>query len=424
MNTLACSVIIPSYNRQATLELVLRGLATQTASPESFEVIVVLDGSTDDSAASIAAWQQSGRLPNLRSHWQPNRGQAAARNAGAGLAQAPVLLFLDNDIVPEPDLLEAHLRWREHEAPLVVLGDCHIVRQPDDSLCHLGMWAWWEDFYYQRALPGHQPNYRDFCAGNASLRREDFLRAGGFDASFRGYGGEDYELGYRLLHAGVRFVADRKAQAHHHHRATVPGVLRMARQEARGDVLLGKKHPELRAGLSMARVPPGPYGLLVRLALQCPALGNPLMAMLLRVLPIFERAQMRRRWMEYFGHVRGYAYWRGVRDALGSWPALLDFQAGALPSPRHTLDIAQGLPQELPPFWMHGPATLDLTWQGQPLGELSWLGPLEVSLPSYLADQITRRFWAGIWARWGQLDTLPGDVCGAPTISLGEGHGL
>jgi len=410
MSALGCSVVIPSYNRRATLEMVLRGLERQTTPCESFEVIVVLDGSRDDSAAMLTAWHASGRLPNLRWHLQPNSGQAAARNMGVHLAQAPVVLFLDDDVVPEPDLLEVHLRWHERNEPLAVLGDYRVVREQQDSLYHLGVWAWWEDKFYQRALPGRQPGYRDFVTGNVSLRREDFLRVGGFDTAFRGYGGEDYELGYRLLCAGVRLVADREAQALHYHRTTVAGVLRTTRQEAHGDVLLGRKHPELRAGLRVAWLPTGGYGLLARLACHAPALGDRIMVMLRHLLPLYERTKMRRRWVELLGHLRGYAYWRGARDVLGSWEGLLAYQASALPVPWQTLDITDGLPEKLPPFWVEGPSVADVTYQGQTLGELYLPYAIESSLRPYLARQISDHLGQRLWITLSQAGSLPREL--------------
>lgn len=392
MNNLACSVIIPSYNRRATLEMVLEGLARQTLPRDAFEVIVVLDGTTDDSAAMLANWQQAGRLAHLRWHSQANSGQALARNAGVQLAAAPVVVFLDDDVVPEPELLAVHAGHHRAGARQAVLGDCLVVRERRDSLYHLGVWAWWEDTYQRRALPGRQPGYRDFCAGNVSLRRADFLNVGGFDPAFRGYGGEDFELGYRLLRAGVTLVADRSARARHYHRTTVAGVLKATRQEGQGDVLLGRKHPELRAGLRLMSIPRDRYGLLVRTAVQAPAVGDRIVALLQRTLPLFERVQMRRRWLAYFNHVRGYAYWRGVRDALGSWAALLTYRAGATPLPHQQLDISAGLPANLPPLWVDGPSTLDITYHGKLLGTLRLPDAIEEPLRPYLARQLIEQF--------------------------------
>lgn len=392
MNNLACSVIIPSYNRRPTLEMVLEGLARQTLSRDAFEVIVVLDGATDDSAAMLEEWQRTGRIAHLRWHCQPNSGQAQARNVGARLAAAPVVVFLDDDVVPEPGLLAVHIGHHRTDLRQAVLGDCLVVRERRDSLYHLGVWAWWEDTYQRRSLPGRQPGYRDFCAGNVSLRRQDFLDVGGFDPAFRGYGGEDFELGYRLLRAGVALVADRDARARHYHRTTVAGVLKATRQEGQGDVLLGRKHPELRAGLRLMSIPRDRYGLLVRTAVQAPAVGDQIVALLTRTLPLFERAQLRRRWLAYFNHVRGYAYWRGIRDALGSWQALLEYRQGATPLPHQQLDISAGLPAELPTLWVDGPSTLDIIYRGTLLGILRLPYAIEEPLRPYLARQLIEQF--------------------------------
>src|SRR5688500_20389192 len=118
MTSPRCTVIVPSYQRRALLPLVLAGLAAQTVPLEAFEVIVVLDGSTDDSIELLADWRRSGRLPKLRWHWQSNQGQAVARNTGAQLAQASVLVFLDDDIVPARDLVAAHLAHHPQDEPL------------------------------------------------------------------------------------------------------------------------------------------------------------------------------------------------------------------------------------------------------------------------------------------------------------------
>jgi GT2 family glycosyltransferase len=394
-----CTVIVPSYQRQALLPLVLAGLAAQTVPPEAFEVVVVLDGSRDGSAELLADWQCSGRLPNLRWHWQPNQGQAVARNTGAQLAQAPVLLFLDDDIVPAPDLVAAHLAHHQQAESLAVLGDCRVVRERDDSLYHLGVWAWWEDKYHTRALDKRQPGYRDFCTGNVSLRREDFVRVGGFNSAFRGYGGEDFELGHRLLRAGVRLVADRCAQAEHHHRTSVAGVLRATRQEGQADVLLGRLHPELRSGLRLMVVPNDRYGFLIRLALRLPAVAAALTGALQWLLPVYERFKLRRRWLHTFNTIRGYAYWRGVRDALGSWAALCAYQAGAHPLPLAALDLADGLPWPLPALWVEGPSRVALSLNGQLLGLVKLDGHLEGPLPQALTEAIVEQLGEPLAAR-------------------------
>lgn len=391
------SVIVPSFNRRESLERVLDGLAAQQAPPGSFEVIVVLDGSSDGSAQRMHERQEEGRVPGLRWVWQPNAGQAAARTRGAQQAQAELLLFIDDDVVPEPNLVQAHLAQHQAGEALAVLGEARLARREPQSLYQMGVWAWWEDAYHQRARPGRQPGCRDFCSGNVSLRKQDFFQVGGFDPDFRGYGGEDYELGYRLLKAGVRFAPDRSAAGLHHHPTTVAGVLKATRQEAHGDALIGRKHPELRRGLRLGQLPPGSYRLLALLALFLPRLGDLGSAVLLRLLPLLERLKMRTRWLKLFDHLRGYAYWRGVREVFGSWQALRQYQQEAPPLPRRQLELSHGLPARLPELWVEGPSLLELTWRGRSLGTLQIEKFIDRPLHEFLAAELARKLGGRFW---------------------------
>jgi glycosyltransferase involved in cell wall biosynthesis len=100
------SIIIPTYNRKDNLVRILESLKDQTASPGDFEVIVVDDGSTDDSSA-VAGLAFPFSLRYLR---QANLGSAAARNAGAELASGDLLIFLDDDMIVEKGFISGLLR--------------------------------------------------------------------------------------------------------------------------------------------------------------------------------------------------------------------------------------------------------------------------------------------------------------------------
>ncbi|GJG86415.1 hypothetical protein tb265_15960 [Gemmatimonadetes bacterium T265] len=387
----AISVVVPSYNRRHTLEMVLGGLAAQRGvPPDAFEVLVVLDGSTDGSDAMLAAWQRGGRLPRLRWESRANGGQAAARDAGARAAAAPLLLFLDDDVVPEPDLVARHLAGHPPGARVAVLGDCEIVREAAHPFYTQQMWSWWEDLYTARARPGRAPCYVDFCAGNVSLRREDYLVSGGFDPAFRGYGGEDYDLGYRLLRAGVRFVADRRAHAMHHHRFTSYATFfRTRRQEGSADVLLGRKHPELRAGIRAAT--PEPDDPDERRILHAAFAPVELSARVRRAnaawLALDERLRRRVRWKRRLDRMGAYYYWRGVYDVLGSLDALDAFRREATLPVQH-VDVRGGLGAAPDGFWVHGPSEIAVTAGGRPLGTVRLPGPVMRPLREALADVI------------------------------------
>jgi hypothetical protein len=396
--------VVPSYNRRASLEMVLAGLAAQRGLPPgAAEVLVVLDGSTDGSAAMLAGWARGGRLPGLRWLEVPNGGQAAARDAGARAAAAPVLVFLDDDVVPEPDCVARHLAWHAAGDRVAVLGDCEIVRAGAELPFYQDfVWGWWEELYASRVRPGRVPCYTDFCAGNVSLRRDDYLASGGFDPAFRGYGGEDYDLGYRLLKAGVRFVPDRRVRALHHHRFPgYAGHLRARRQEGAAEVLLGRKHPELRAGLMAGAPGRGgpPYDPVVRRAFS-PAGLSPL-AVRARIagVELSERLGLRTRWAAQLGALGAYHRWRGVYDALGSLAALEEFRRGAT-VPVQPVDVGGGrlvVPRD---FWVHGPSDLYVTAAGEPLGVARLAGPVTRPLAEAVADAVAEQLEAAVllWA--------------------------
>jgi GT2 family glycosyltransferase len=382
--------VVPSRDRRESLERVLEGLVRQTVPAAQIEVVVALDGPTDDSAAMLDRWCAERRLARLRWLEQPRGGQAAARNAGAALATTPVVIFLDDDIVPEPGLVAAHLAHHAASQSIAVLGDSVFVRHPRDAFYPMTAWAWWEDLFHDRADPAHVPASRDLCAGNFSVRREDFLRVGGFDIAFSGYGGEDYELGYRLQRAGVRFAADRSARALHHHRADLVKVLRNTRQEAHGDVLLGTKHPELRAGLRLAQPLEAQTRILARVAIQAPWLGDIVVGTVVRLLPWLERRKLRRRWFRLSKLARNYAYWRGTRDVLGSWGALEAWRAAVPAPPRIALDVTYGIPDDLD-LSPDGPTDVEVAAHGRVLGVVRVPGPFTAPPRRHVAEHLAKR---------------------------------
>lgn len=417
--TPAVAVVVPSYNRRASLEMVLEGLAAQRGVPAgAMEVLVVLDGSTDGSDAMLTAWEAGGRLPGLRWLEVPNGGQAAARDAGARRAVAPLLVFLDDDVVPEPDCVAGHLAGHAAGGPVAVLGDCEIVRTADEPPFYAQfVWGWWEELYSSRVRPGRVACYTDFCAGNVSLRRVDYLASGGFDPAFRGYGGEDYDLGYRLLRQGVRFAPDRRVRAMHHHRfAGYPALMRARRQEGYADVVLSRKFPELRPGLRLADpfAFTRPNAPAVRAAFAGGGPSPRATRLAIGRLVLAERLGQRNRWLDRFFALTHAAYWRGVADALGSFAALEAFRA-EVPPPVQAIDVACGLGALPDDFWVHGPSRLRVTAGQVELGT-TWLrGPVTEPLRDAVAGAIAQSLLAPVllWAEQAGAPVGPAHVAGA-----------
>ena len=387
MSEFACSVVIPSYDRAAKLDLLLAGLAAQDTK-EPFEVIVVLDGSKDASLGVLTAWEQVGVFGSLRWIEQTRQGQAIARNNGSFLATAPVLLFLDDDVIPAPDLIRVHLEHHAAGERIVVLGDCEVVRTGSRSLAELSMWMWWEDTNHRRAADSQPPSYRDFCTGNLSIRRDDFARVGGFDLDFTGYGREDYELGYRLLQSGVRFVAERRAHAHHYNTSTVKGMCAAARQEAHGDVLIAQKHPELTTGLRLMSCGDFRTKIAAGLAMLAPWLGATLCFLLRGVTRMREKFRLRRRWRSGVDFMWAFSYWRGLHDRLGSLRGVRALRAAAVPAPDQEIDVRRPLRPQVARLNIDVPSTLTVLYDGRTVGRLDLKPNLNEPMLAWLSREL------------------------------------
>jgi GT2 family glycosyltransferase len=279
------------------------------------------------------------------------------------------LLFLDDDVVPEPDLVSTHLAHHASGGRIAVLGDCQIVREAG-SFLELSSWSWWEDTNHRRSSFGQPTSYRDFCTGNVSLRREDFARLGGFDQDFTGYGREDYELGHRLLQSGVRFVADGRARARHFNTATLKSKFAAARQEAQGDVLIARKHPELIPGLRLASAGDRRSRWAAALAMYAPWLGVALCLAARGLLTVYERLRVRRRWQARFDFVWSYSYWRGARKAAGSTAAVRAFRQVVVPTLMQEIDVGFPLAPQVVRLNIDVPSSLVVAYEGRPVGSI------------------------------------------------------
>ena len=126
------SVVIAVYNGGATIRCAIQSVLAQTY--QAHELIVVDDGSTDDTAAVVAEF--GGRVKYLH---QRNAGVSAARNAGAAAATGEWLAFLDADDWYYPDRLRWHAEWLSREPDLDFLTGDYEYRRPDGSLISRSM---------------------------------------------------------------------------------------------------------------------------------------------------------------------------------------------------------------------------------------------------------------------------------------------
>ncbi|MCF2859907.1 glycosyltransferase [Pseudoalteromonas sp. SMS1] len=222
------SVIIPTYNRRELLKRTLDSLCEQTLGPQSYEIIIVDDGSNDGTAKMVSHYQGTATIQYI---FQPDEGfqVAKARNKGLSKARFDTILFLDCGMIAHPTLLSIHLQCHGETANLVLIGMSYGIEAVALSECDLIKHTMAENEIataFELFSKNHQlmdcrgrffakfnfdlemlnAPWVIFWTSCISVSRSDVARVGGFDERFCAWGGEDVDLGYRLFHAGCKFV--------------------------------------------------------------------------------------------------------------------------------------------------------------------------------------------------------------------------
>jgi GT2 family glycosyltransferase len=331
------SVIIPTYERCASLRRALEALSQQTLAPEAFEVVVAIDGSHDHTEAMVAAFDARHAL---RALWQPNRGRAAAANAAIRLARGDVLVILDDDMEPAPGCLAAHLRAHRNGGQRCLMGAVPIGVDTQTPVITRYVGAKFNEHLQKLAEPNHRFVLRDFYSGNMSIRRELLEEVGLFDEAFRIYGNEDLELSLRLRKAGVRLAYSSDALAIQHYSKSFDGLARDTFAKGRTAVLLARKHPDAFADLQLANYGRGPrtWRAVRRLLLESSRLFRGTPAAIIALTGLLERVGVRH-FRLYYWLVLDYFYWLGARteltagrpeDSLLTWSTLRSRDANRL----------------------------------------------------------------------------------------------
>lgn len=227
------SVVVPTFNRVGRLRQVVAALERQQFPADDYEIIIVSDGSTDGTDEFLEGLRSE---RTVRWFSQSNRGPAAARNRGIGEAVGEFIVFVDDDVVAEPQLLSEHIRaHREASDDVVVLGP---LISPSDFT--MRPWVRWEQEMlmkqYRALLDGEwRASARQFYTGNASVKRSHVLAVGGFDENFRR--AEDVELAYRLAALPLGFVFKWEAGGMHYAERSFRSWLDTAYDYGRNDMI-------------------------------------------------------------------------------------------------------------------------------------------------------------------------------------------
>jgi hypothetical protein len=213
------SVVVPVRNGGRDFEHCLRRLRESLLT--DYELIVVDDGSTDESAA--LARRAGASVVRI----ETAQGPAAARNLGAQSARAPLVFFLDADVAVQPNTLGMAMARFQADPGLSALFGSYddtpaapgIVSQYRNLLHH---------FVHQQGAFHHEIRpVHTFWTGCGTIRRDVFLAFGGFDPRLYPRPAiEDIELGYRLTRAGHRIVLARDVLATHMKRWSLVEMMR------------------------------------------------------------------------------------------------------------------------------------------------------------------------------------------------------
>lgn len=235
------TVVIPTYNRKSAIVQTLGALARNDDRLHSWEAVVVDDGSSDGTDAAVERWAKRHGAP-IRFIRQVNSGPAVARNRGAAAATGRTLIFIDNDILVEPDFVAKHLETLAANPGCWVVG--RVVHPPELLRTPFGRYrnSLWEQFHEAHGDRGIAET-AGITAANLSLPSDDFRRLGGFDEDFTIASSEDWELGLRARQHGIRVLYRPDIKVVHNDWAdTLERFCRRQMMYSVSDVLLWRKY--------------------------------------------------------------------------------------------------------------------------------------------------------------------------------------
>lgn len=216
----ALGIVIPTHNRSDALMQCLAHLERQTFT--DFEVVVVDDGSTDETQIQMHDYLQRSPLA-IRYVGQKNAGPAKARNLGVSLLDAPLCLFLGDDIFVSPTFVASHTKLHQ-QYPALQVAALGLTRWSTTGQEITPFMRWLEEspvqFAYNDLLAGGPPIWHHFYTSNVSAKTK-LLKRFPFNEEFPFAAVEDAELGYRLTRQSgleIKFIPE--ALADHLHPTT------------------------------------------------------------------------------------------------------------------------------------------------------------------------------------------------------------
>jgi GT2 family glycosyltransferase len=282
---LTVSVVIPTIGREVLAESVGRALEQ-----DPLEVLVVADRQPERVREILATNRLDGD-PRLRVVDGPARGAAPARQAGLDQATGDIILFLDDDVVPDPGLVAGHRDAHAVAPDRVVVGYMPVAPELVRSSVTAAIYS--ANYEAECAELDGQPELVLFglWGGSVSMRRSDCLRAPQAVPTFDGLLLEDTELGLRCAQLGLAGVFDRRLTAVHRHDQSVETFLRNAARQMEGAGVLERQYPGLfKAPDQVTPLPAIARGIVA--ASRAPIVGRPLRAAIVGIAARVDRGRV------------------------------------------------------------------------------------------------------------------------------------
>jgi glycosyltransferase involved in cell wall biosynthesis len=243
MNELKLSVVVPTYNRGRKILSVLDYLSNQTL--KEFEVVVVNDGSTDDTAAILDEISHNSFPFKLRVIHQKNMGRAGSRNSGFSLADSSLIVSIDDDMRLEPNCLREHYYHHQQNPGSILVG----VQKEDPALAQTDIQkylafvriAWLKEL--ENAINPMPKDKIYITAANFSISKDLFEKLGGFDPNLKAV--VDYDLAMRASELDIPIYYSSTAFGWHDDFITCKSYVKRRRQGVENERLLMQIKPEL-----------------------------------------------------------------------------------------------------------------------------------------------------------------------------------
>ncbi|WP_462252222.1 glycosyltransferase family 2 protein [Ekhidna sp.] len=207
------SVIIPTYNGRHKIHNLIDALLKQ--SYLDFKLIIVVDGSSDDTSEWLKE-QDFSTLQDFILIDQENSGRSVARNSGVNEVENGLMIFLDDDIIPDSDLIINHIKHHQNHRNSWLTAGSWVENKPLSNhfeRYRLEMEETWRKSQTRRGKVKISFENLTVSSSNMSLSKELFNQLGGFDQDLTD--NEDLDLCIRALNSGVDIYYDPKIESIH-----------------------------------------------------------------------------------------------------------------------------------------------------------------------------------------------------------------